>query len=95
MIDGKIKVSILHLESLNKVDVYLCRTVRQFLNTALTDIAKTYKNSDADNLYTISYNQEATSRNLIDSEAQVILMTEFWFNDTFKQNWCLMLSKNI
>ena len=72
MKDGKIQVSIFHVESLNKVDMYLCRTVRQFLNTALTDIMKTYKSSNADNLYTICYNQEATSRSLSDSEAQVM-----------------------
>ena len=72
MKDGKIQVSIFHVESLHKVDMYLCRTVRQFLNTALTDIMKTYKSSNADTLYTICYNQEAKSRNLSDSEAQVM-----------------------
>ena len=40
MKEGKILVSFLHKQTLQKVDIYLCRTVRQFLNTALTDITK-------------------------------------------------------
>ena len=74
MRNGKIYVSFLHTESIEKVDIHLCRIVRQFLNTALTEIVKTYKSSSIDTLYKISYNQEATSRNFCEIEAWVMLI---------------------
>ena len=71
MKEGKIFVSFLHLESLQKVDIYLCRTVRQFLNTALTDIIRTYA-SGKEGLFRISYNEEAMSRNFGGNHTEVL-----------------------
>ena len=62
MREGSILVSFLHIDSLQKVDIYLCRTVRQFLNTALTDITQTFPSGKNERLFQISYNQEAVSR---------------------------------
>ena len=70
MKEGKILVSFLHLESIQKVDIHLCRTVRQFMNTALTDITKTYA-SGKGTLFKINYNQEAMSRNFGSAESEV------------------------
>ena len=70
--NGNIFVSFLHLESQDKVDINLCRTVRQFLNTALTAIARTYRTTNADSLYTVSYSEEAISRNFGSNESQVM-----------------------
>ena len=71
MREGKIFVSFLHLESLEKVDIYLCRTVRQFLNRTLTDLVKTYKSSNVEHLYKISYNREAVFRNFYETDLKV------------------------
>ena len=75
MKSGNIFVSFQHFESQNKVDIHLCRTVRQFLNTALTEIARTYRTSNADSLYTISYNEEAKSKNFGSNESQVMYVS--------------------
>ena len=80
MRDGKIFVSFQHTESLEKVDMYLCRVVRQFLNRTLADIVKTYKSSSSENLYTISYNREAKLRNFCETETQVILIKKTLLN---------------
>ena len=72
MKEGKVLVSFLHKESLQKVDIHLCRTVRQFVNTALADITKTYA-SGKGSLFEISYNQEATARNLGSANAKVLM----------------------
>ena len=71
MKEGKILVSFLHKQTLQKVDIYLCRTVRQFLNTALTDITKTYAGGKDKILFQISYNQEAMSRNFGSNDSEV------------------------
>ena len=71
MKEGKILVSFLHLESLQKVDIYLCRTVRQFMNTALTDITETYASGKGP-LFKISYNQEAMSRHFGSNDTEVL-----------------------
>ena len=71
MKEGKLLVSFRHMESLQKVDIYLCRTVRQFVNTALTDIIKTYA-SGRRSLFEINYNQEATARNLGSADFKVM-----------------------
>ena len=70
MKEGKILVSFLHLESLPKVDIYLCRTVRQYINTALADIMTTYARGK-ESIFNISYNQEAKSRNFGSAESEV------------------------
>ena len=72
MKQGRILVSFLHIESLKKVDIYLCRTVRQFLNTALTDITKTFATGKNKRLFQISYNQAAMSRNFGNNETEVL-----------------------
>ena len=84
MRDGKIYVSFLHLESLQKVDIFLCRTMRQFLNRTLADIMKTYKINSAENLYKISYNREAILRNFCETETQVM-----WIRKTLSQNYVI------
>ena len=71
MRDGKIFVSFIHLQSFQKVDIYLCRTVRQFLNRALADLVKTYKSSNVEQLYKISYNREAAIRNFCETDTKV------------------------
>ena len=72
--EGNILVSILHLESLQKVDMHLCRTVRQFVNTALTDITNIIA-SGKGSLFEISYNQEATTRNFGGADAKVMQLS--------------------
>ena len=83
MRDGKIYVSFQHTESLEKVDIYLCRTVRQFLNRSLADIMKTYKSSNVEHLYNISYNREATLRNFCETDTKVMenLIRSLIFHD--------------
>ena len=71
MKEGNILVSILHLESLQKVDMHLCRTVRQFVNTALTDITKSIA-SGKGSLFEISYNHESTTRNFGSADTKVM-----------------------
>ena len=72
MKDGKILVSFVHLESIEKIDVHLCRAVRQFLNTALNSIMKTYKaDTKSQNLYKIEYNGEAKARHFCNTEVLV------------------------
>ena len=73
MREGSILISFLHLESLRKVDIHLCRTVRQFVNIALTDITKTLANGKG-SLFEISYNQEATSRHFGSSDVVSVLI---------------------
>ena len=74
MKDGNIVVSFDHAISLENIDIHLCRTVRQFLNTALESIMKTYK-TDAKKLYQLEYNNEAISRNLCNTEILVNMTT--------------------
>ena len=86
--EGKILVSFLHLESLQKVDIHLCRTVRQFMNTALTDITETYASGKGP-LFKISYNQEAMSRNFGSNDYEVLDDTVFRFKAPIDK--CLQL----
>ena len=72
MNEGKIVVSFVHLHSIEKIDLHLCRTVRQFLNTALNSIMKTYKaDAESQKVYQLEYNEEAISRNFCNTEALV------------------------
>ena len=72
MNEGKIVVSFVHLESMEKIDLHLCRTVRQFLNTALNSIMKTYKaDAKSQKVYQLEYNEEAIARNFCNTEALV------------------------
>ena len=85
MKEGKILVSFLHLELLQKVDIYLCRTMRQFINTALSDITKTYA-SGKGTLFKINYNQEAMSRNFGSAESEVQRYRMHWKLNSSKAN---------
>ena len=66
---GKIIVSFVHLKALDRIDVHLCRTVRQFLNSALDSIMKTYK-TDVQKLYILEYNNEAITRNFCNTDLE-------------------------